>query len=120
PHNYAGFRRHLTLTAAHARSTAFSFDTGGHETWAPASVAGVMVGVAVLNFMASTWGQTLTWVFSSPVLALNTLMPQRAAAPPAAVGPASRPGDTHYPVTGALTRLNKRLTHTSPLTSRSR
>ncbi|MFE7161392.1 hypothetical protein [Streptomyces sp. NPDC057636] len=50
------------------------FDAGGHETWAPASVAGVMVGVAVLNFMASAWGQTLTWVFSSLVLALNALI----------------------------------------------
>ncbi|MGW6362319.1 hypothetical protein ACWFR5_45960 [Streptomyces sp. NPDC055092] len=58
----------MTLTAAHARSTAFRFDADGHKTWAPASVAGVMVGVAVLNFMASTWGQTLTWVFSSLIL----------------------------------------------------
>ncbi|MGW6404807.1 hypothetical protein [Streptomyces sp. NPDC055134] len=64
----------MTLTTAHARSTAFRFDAGRHETCAPASVAAAMVGVAVLNFMASTWGQTLTWVFSSLVLALNTLI----------------------------------------------
>ncbi|MFB6678836.1 hypothetical protein ACFCWG_41815 [Streptomyces sp. NPDC056390] len=64
----------MTLTTAHARSTAFRFGAGGHETCAPASVAAVMVGVAVLNFMASTWGQTLPWVFSSLVLALNTLI----------------------------------------------
>ncbi|WP_432166115.1 hypothetical protein [Streptomyces sp. bgisy031] len=52
------------------RPTAFRFDAGGHETWAPASVAAIVVSGAILNFMVSTWGQTLTWGLASLVLAL--------------------------------------------------
>ncbi|MFF8276929.1 hypothetical protein ACF05T_12590 [Streptomyces lateritius] len=50
------------------------FDAGGHETWAPVSVAVVMVSVAALNFAGSDWGQVLTWIFQSLVLAMNGLI----------------------------------------------
>ncbi|MFG2642520.1 hypothetical protein ACGFYP_16320 [Streptomyces sp. NPDC048370] len=50
------------------------FDASGHETWAPASVAAVMITIAALNFAGSGWGQTLTWIFQSLVIVMNGLI----------------------------------------------
>jgi hypothetical protein len=51
-----------------------SFDASGHETAAPVSVAAVMVILAGLNLSGSHWGQVLTWIFQSIVLAGNVLI----------------------------------------------
>lgn len=51
-----------------------SFDASGHETAVPLTVAGVMLVVATLNLLANPWGETLTWVFQSIVLAGNVLI----------------------------------------------
>jgi hypothetical protein len=51
-----------------------SFDASGHETIVPASVAAVMITLAVLNLAGSHWGQTLTWIFQSIVLVGNLLI----------------------------------------------
>ncbi|MEU9995843.1 hypothetical protein [Streptomyces sp. NPDC050848] len=50
------------------------FDASGHETWAPVSVAAVMITIAALNFAGSGWGQTLTWIFQSLVIVMNGLI----------------------------------------------
>ncbi|TVL92255.1 hypothetical protein [Streptomyces sp. SAJ15] len=50
------------------------FDAGGHETWAPVSIAAVMAGVAALNLADHSWSHPLTWVFQSIVLAINVVI----------------------------------------------
>jgi len=51
-----------------------NFDASGHETAAPVAVAAVMTTLAVLNLAANPWGQTLTLIFQSIVLAGNFLI----------------------------------------------
>jgi hypothetical protein len=50
------------------------FDASGHETAVPATVAAIMVVLAGLNLAGSHWGQVLTWIFQSIVLAGNCLI----------------------------------------------
>lgn len=50
------------------------FDASGHETWAPVSVAAVMIGVAALNLAGHDWAATLTWIFQSLVIVMNGLI----------------------------------------------
>ncbi|ORT59245.1 hypothetical protein [Streptomyces sp. CB03238] len=47
------------------------FDAGGHETWAPVSIAAVMAAVAAVNLCDGSWAESLTWVAQSIVLATN-------------------------------------------------
>ncbi|WP_406862185.1 hypothetical protein ABZO31_17640 [Streptomyces sp. HUAS MG47] len=47
------------------------FDAGGHETWAPVSIAVLVAALAALNFFGSDWGPLLTWIFQSLVLLGN-------------------------------------------------
>ncbi|MFD9001804.1 hypothetical protein ACFV0T_12650 [Streptomyces sp. NPDC059582] len=44
------------------------FDASGHETAAAAGVAAVMVTMAALNLLDSSWVSTSTWIFQSLVL----------------------------------------------------
>ncbi|MEU6882033.1 hypothetical protein [Streptomyces sp. NPDC046712] len=50
------------------------FDAGGHETWAPVTVAVVMAAVAGLNLAGHGWGQMATWIFQSLVFLMNVLI----------------------------------------------
>ncbi|WP_431967232.1 hypothetical protein [Nocardia sp. bgisy134] len=50
------------------------FDAGGHETWAPLSIALVMVALAGLNLAAVPWGQTLTWICQVLVVIVNIVI----------------------------------------------
>ncbi|WP_214327034.1 hypothetical protein [Nonomuraea sediminis] len=50
------------------------FDAGGHETAVPATVAVVMVTLAVLNLAGAGLGVTLSWVFQPIVLLGNLLI----------------------------------------------
>ncbi|MEH6376678.1 hypothetical protein V7793_20455 [Streptomyces sp. KLMMK] len=52
------------------------FDASGHEWWAPGGFAAAMVAAAVLNLAGSSWGTTLTWVFSSIALLANVAILQ--------------------------------------------
>jgi hypothetical protein len=51
-----------------------SFDASGHETAVPVTVAAVMTVLAMLNLSGNHWGQTLTLVCQSIVLAGNFLI----------------------------------------------
>ncbi|MDP9847782.1 hypothetical protein [Streptosporangium lutulentum] len=50
------------------------FDAGGHETWAPVSIAGVMAATAVVNLSGGDWATPLTWIFQSIVLLINCVI----------------------------------------------
>ncbi|WP_406311261.1 hypothetical protein OHA77_20760 [Streptosporangium sp. NBC_01639] len=50
------------------------FDAGGHETWAPVSIAAVMAATAVVNLFDGSWAEPLTWVFQSIVLIVNCVI----------------------------------------------
>lgn len=50
------------------------FDAGGHETAAPATVAAVMVALAVLNLAGAEQAKLLTWIFCSLVLVMNAVI----------------------------------------------
>ncbi|NGN66541.1 hypothetical protein G5C51_21895 [Streptomyces sp. A7024] len=50
------------------------FDAGGHETAAPATVAAIMVMLAVLNLADAGPAHVLTWVFQSLVLLANVVI----------------------------------------------
>ncbi|MFI9581940.1 hypothetical protein ACIHCQ_08860 [Streptomyces sp. NPDC052236] len=50
------------------------FDAGGHETLVPASVALIMVAVAVLNLPGSSWGELLSWIVQPLILCGNLLI----------------------------------------------
>ncbi|MEU2255921.1 hypothetical protein ABZ540_22390 [Nocardia xishanensis] len=50
------------------------FDAGGHETWAPLSIALVMAGLAGLDLASIPWGQTLTWICQALVLIVNAVI----------------------------------------------
>ncbi len=50
------------------------FDAGGHETWAPLSIALVMVALAGLNLASVPWGQTLTWICQVLVVIVNIVI----------------------------------------------
>ncbi|MET8776079.1 hypothetical protein ABZV58_13755 [Nocardia sp. NPDC004654] len=50
------------------------FDAGGHETWAPLSIALAMTGLAVLNLAGNLWGQTLTWIGQVLVVLVNIVI----------------------------------------------
>ncbi|MBP2583199.1 hypothetical protein J3A78_003677 [Streptomyces sp. PvR006] len=47
------------------------FDASGHEWWAPGAFAAASLAAAVLNLLGSSWGTTLTWVFSSIAFLAN-------------------------------------------------
>ncbi|MEU3690941.1 hypothetical protein [Streptomyces narbonensis] len=47
------------------------FDASGHEWWAPGAFAAGSLAAAVLNLAGSSWGTTLTWVFSSIAFLAN-------------------------------------------------
>ncbi|MER6134382.1 hypothetical protein [Streptomyces sp. NPDC001815] len=50
------------------------FDAGGHETWAPVSIAAAMTAVAAVNLFGGSWAEPLTWAFQSIVLAVNCVI----------------------------------------------
>jgi hypothetical protein len=50
------------------------FDASGHETAVPASVAAIMIALAVLNLAGNSWGQTLSWILMPLVLVGNGLI----------------------------------------------
>ncbi|MET8335692.1 hypothetical protein ABZV14_21055 [Streptosporangium canum] len=50
------------------------FDAGGHETWAPVSIAAVMAATAAANLFAGSWAEPLTWVFQTIVLLINCVI----------------------------------------------
>ncbi|MFG2006756.1 hypothetical protein ACGFNU_47185 [Spirillospora sp. NPDC048911] len=51
-----------------------NFDASGHETWAPVSIASVMMALAVLNLVGSNWGEVLSWVFMPLVFCGNLVI----------------------------------------------
>ncbi|MFI9204114.1 hypothetical protein [Streptomyces sp. NPDC053048] len=50
------------------------FDAGGHETWAPVSIAAAMAAAAGANLFGSSWAGPLTWVVQSIVLLINCVI----------------------------------------------
>jgi hypothetical protein len=50
------------------------FDAGGHETWAPVSIAAVITATAVLNLAAVSWAGLLNWIVLGLVLAINCVI----------------------------------------------
>ncbi|MFF3862641.1 hypothetical protein [Streptomyces sp. NPDC002209] len=47
------------------------FDASGHEWWAPGSFAAALLTAAAFNLAGSSWGITLTWIFSSIAFLAN-------------------------------------------------
>ncbi len=62
------------IPTAVLKDNKLSFDASGHETAVPAAIALVMVILAVLNLAGHQWGQTLSWIFQSIVLAGNLVI----------------------------------------------
>jgi hypothetical protein len=50
------------------------FDAGGHETWAPVSIATVLAATAALNLAGSSWTGVLNWIVLGLVLAINCVI----------------------------------------------
>ncbi|MGW1638381.1 hypothetical protein [Streptomyces lavendulae] len=52
------------------------FDASGHEWWAPGGFAAAMLTAAAFNLAGSSWGTTLTWIFSSIAFLANVAILQ--------------------------------------------
>ncbi|MFJ1867572.1 hypothetical protein ACIOD1_23430 [Streptomyces sp. NPDC088097] len=50
------------------------FDAGGHETWAPVSIAAALAAGAALNLLGVSWAPVTTWVLLTLVLLINCLI----------------------------------------------
>ncbi|MFJ3787939.1 hypothetical protein [Kitasatospora sp. NPDC090091] len=50
------------------------FDAGGHETWAPVSIAAVLAATAGLNLGGVSWAGVVNWVVLGLVLAINIVI----------------------------------------------
>ncbi|MFK4272438.1 hypothetical protein [Streptomyces milbemycinicus] len=50
------------------------FDAGGHETWAPVSIAAVLAAAAVLNLIGNSMARMLSWIVLGLVLAINCVI----------------------------------------------
>ncbi|MEU6234586.1 hypothetical protein [Kitasatospora sp. NPDC047058] len=50
------------------------FDAGGHETWAPVSIAAVLAATAALNVAGVSWAGVVNWVVLGLVLAINVVI----------------------------------------------
>ncbi|UQX05349.1 hypothetical protein [Streptomyces sp. RerS4] len=50
------------------------FDAGGHETWAPVSIAASMALAAGLHLFGGSWAAGVTWVLQSIVLLINCVI----------------------------------------------
>ncbi|MCG5215268.1 hypothetical protein [Streptosporangium sp. KLBMP 9127] len=69
-------RAHAELTRQNVPTTVLAdngmrFDAGGHETWAPVSIAALMIGLAGLNLFTVPWAHTATWIVQTLVLIAN-------------------------------------------------
>lgn len=73
----AGAQAELTRQGVRATVLAengMRFDAGGHETWAPVSIAAVMAATAAVNLFDGSWAEPLTWVLQSIVLLVNCVI----------------------------------------------
>ncbi|MFE2143701.1 hypothetical protein ACFXA3_18525 [Streptomyces sp. NPDC059456] len=50
------------------------FDAGGHETWAPVSIAAVITATAALNLAAVSWVGMVNWIVLGLVVAINCVI----------------------------------------------
>ncbi|MFJ3640835.1 hypothetical protein ACIPRD_13890 [Streptomyces sp. NPDC090108] len=50
------------------------FDAGGHETWAPVSIAAILAGTAALNLADAAWAGVLNRLVLGAVLAVNCVI----------------------------------------------
>ncbi|MEU0830997.1 hypothetical protein [Streptomyces sp. NPDC005969] len=50
------------------------FDAGGHETWAPVSIATVLAATAALNLIGNSMAELFSWIVLGLVVAINCVI----------------------------------------------